>query len=60
MDAVPKAAYNPRPSFMANGPGIVLQESGMELEEAVIQDIDDPDSVSLLDPDQTRYRPLCL
>jgi hypothetical protein len=54
MESAPKAPYHIRPDFMAPSPYINVNDKGVELEEAEVQDIDDPDSVSLLDPDQSR------
>ncbi|KAF2175051.1 RdRP-domain-containing protein [Zopfia rhizophila CBS 207.26] len=45
-----------RPDFMAPGPEVAIVKTGVGLEEDDSKDIDDPDSVSLLDPDQPSYR----
>ncbi|KAH8727103.1 rna-dependent rna polymerase-like protein [Phaeosphaeriaceae sp. PMI808] len=53
----PRGTGNIRPDFMAPGHNLVINELGatelLELEE---EDIDDPDSVSILDPDKSRIR----
>lgn len=56
MDDAPKGAYHIRPDFMASGPGLVLKDKGFELLEEETEDIDDPDEISLLDPDSSRIR----
>lgn len=46
-----------RPDFMSPGNTLVLNELGRtEIEEADQDDVDDPDHVSILDPDKSRIR----
>lgn len=57
MNQAPKGADRNRPDFMANGPGLVINKMGAtELEEEDADDIDDPDSVSVLDPEKFTIR----
>lgn len=51
---MPSGRDNYRPDFMAPGHTLVLDELGAtELEELERDDIDDPDSLSKLDPDKS-------
>lgn len=57
MDLIPRGNYSLRPDFMAPGSNLVINEMGAaELAELEEDDIDDPDSVSLLDADKARIR----
>jgi hypothetical protein len=57
MDQISKGTDHIRPDFMASAPGLVLNNVGLaELEEAVEDDIDDPDSISVLDPEKFSLR----
>ncbi|KAF1956713.1 RdRP-domain-containing protein [Byssothecium circinans] len=57
MNDVPKGADMVRPDFMASGPGLVINKAGAaELAEEDIDDIDDPDSINVLDPDKFTVR----
>ncbi|PSN62624.1 rna-dependent rna polymeras-like protein [Corynespora cassiicola Philippines] len=57
MRLAPTSNDQIRPDFMATGPGLILNELGAaDLEEIATNDIDEPDSLSLLDPDQSKIR----
>lgn len=57
MSQVPKGANRSRPDFMANAPGLVIDDVGSaQLEEEDVDDIDNPDSVSVLDPEKLGFR----
>ncbi|KAF2466775.1 rna-dependent rna polymeras-like protein [Lindgomyces ingoldianus] len=56
MADAPKAPYHLKPDFMAPSPNIALEDKGVALMESETNDIDDLDSISLLDPDQSRLR----
>ncbi|CAN9119100.1 unnamed protein product [Alternaria alternata] len=57
MASIPRGADHIRPDFMAPVSNLVINELGAtELEELEGDDIDDPDSVSVLDPDKARSR----
>ncbi|KAF2130133.1 RdRP-domain-containing protein [Dothidotthia symphoricarpi CBS 119687] len=58
MSQIPHGTDHIRPDFMAPGPGLVINELGAtELEELEEDDIDEPDSIGVMDPDRasTRY-----
>lgn len=56
MSKIPYGTDHIRPDFMAPGPGLVMNELGAtelkELEEE--DDVEEPDSISVLDPDRAR------
>jgi hypothetical protein len=57
MTRVGKGPDHIRPDFMANGPTLVMSKEGaLELKEAEIGDIDDPDAINVLDPDSYSFR----
>jgi hypothetical protein len=57
MARVPKGRDHFRPDFMANGPGLVISEKGAaEPAEEDVDDIDDPDSINVLDPEKFALR----
>ncbi|KAG9191768.1 hypothetical protein G6011_10502 [Alternaria panax] len=57
MAQIPRGADHIRPDFMAPGSSLTVNEMGAaELEELDGEDVDNPDSVSVLDPDRARSR----
>ncbi|ENI03580.1 hypothetical protein COCC4DRAFT_51488 [Bipolaris maydis ATCC 48331] len=57
MSRIPKGIDHFRPDFMAPGSHLVINELGAaELAELEEDDIDDPDSISVLDADKGRIR----
>jgi hypothetical protein len=57
MTKVPRGSDHFRPDFMAPGHTMVLNELGAtELADLEKDDIDDPDSLSILDPDKSKIR----
>jgi hypothetical protein len=57
MAQIPRGTDHIRPDFMAPMSSLAINEMGAaELEELEGDDIDDPDSVSVLDPDKARSR----
>lgn len=57
MSLVPKGTDRNRPDFMASGPGLVLSNAGVaELEAEDEDDVDDPDSINLLDHEKLNIR----
>jgi hypothetical protein len=57
MEDIPRGMDHIRPDFMANAPGLVLNNLGVtELEEEAEDDIDDPDSINVLDPEKFAIR----
>jgi hypothetical protein len=57
MSQVPRGSDHLRPDFMAPGHTMVLNELGAtELADLEKDDIDDPDSLSVLDPDKSKIR----
>lgn len=54
---MPPGKYYIRPDFMAPGPECIINDLGkIDLQEPEVNDIDEPDSLSVLDPDKARYR----
>jgi len=57
MQKVPNGKDHIRPDFMANGPGLVINDKGAtELAEEEVDDIDDPDVLNVLDPEKFALR----
>lgn len=57
MSQIPRGSDHIRPDFMAPGTNLVINELGAaELEELEQDDIDEPDSISVLDADKGRTR----
>ncbi|KAF1929053.1 RdRP-domain-containing protein [Didymella exigua CBS 183.55] len=54
---IPPGADSVRPDFMAPGRSLVINDLGTaELDELEDDDVDDPDSLSVLDPEKSRIR----
>ena len=59
MTKIPRGPYHIRPDFMSPSAGMVLNGKDLELEEAEMDDLENPDSINILDPDTQRFtRPI--
>ncbi|KAL5116812.1 hypothetical protein ACEQ8H_005293 [Pleosporales sp. CAS-2024a] len=57
MADIPRGNDKIRPDFMAPGHNFITNDMGAtELEDLEMEDIDDPDSISVLDPDKSHMR----
>ncbi|XPS68550.1 RNA-directed RNA polymerase [Ascochyta lentis] len=57
MSQIPRGADSVRPDFMAPGRNLVINDLGAaELDELEDDDMDDPDSLSVLDPEKAKIR----